>query len=733
MAWYNLFPTPVNNNEPQTVKESMTKEKESDYTNYVKGFKNLFEAYDKSARYLDLSEEFQFYVNKKRSWVERLSSPEFPVAFLGAFSAGKSTIINAILGEDILPEATGPKTAIPTLLKKGGKNRALIFYLDAEAKQELKNLYIEELSKDLRKKAEEYSSLHDEELVKKLDHDIAEAKKLGNFNKEESFNELQTLIAGWNKHSGQDISIPDLPKYVTEEYEDVLFVDKVEVYLTDMNIPENVVLVDLPGLGVVNPRHRKITKAYVENDAKAFVVSSKMFSLLQGEELELLTEIHKQRPKVLQRAFWVMNQWDRLDNQHKKETSADFEDTVKRQGFNISSDRVFKVSALNYLLLKLIQDGKLESSQNAKKHLDNLQKSELVGKIPDRAEAGKYLSAVEEVKNFAQFKTKLFDYLEHTAKAEFFEEAKGEYVELAAKLQEAFAPLYDSYKGKDDESLRNSFIAGELSQRLEESLKTLREIVTEQVEIMRVDVTPGLVFWTDENRNQLEEQIKVAISNLDRRDLKNELLKGMDLDYLLSRLPEKIEKRLRISEKFRENLQQIMEENVVRTYLHELLIVMENTDTLPEKFLQILRNKLNGRELLARLRGVCDTLLFPHGETVDKLGDSLLGRLSTKPGEEFNSQNLDESVGWAIDFYKSALIEFVNQLQQQTNKYIRRSLKNYFEELERELLNLFETKRSDIAKVIMAKIVSEVDDRLGTELEKQKVIKEAYQVFSAEL
>ena len=137
--------------------------KEVDYNHYIKAFSRLFEVYDAASPYLDVSEDFKYFINRKRSWLERLRSPEFPVAFLGAFSAGKSTIINAVLGADILPQATKSLTAIPTLIRKGRTNKAIISYLTEAERSELKALYLEELSKELRTNPETYKSLGNSE------------------------------------------------------------------------------------------------------------------------------------------------------------------------------------------------------------------------------------------------------------------------------------------------------------------------------------------------------------------------------------------------------------------------------------------------------------------------------------------------------------------------------------------------------------------------------------------
>jgi len=194
--------------------------KEPDYNNYIKAFTRLFEVFDAAAPYLDASEDFRYYLNKKRSWLERLKSPEFPVAFLGAFSAGKSTIINAVLGDDILPQATKSLTAIPTLIRKGRANKAIISYLTEAERLELKDLYLEELSKELRTNPETYRSLGNTEVLAHLGSDIERQRtQYGSFNKQKFFEELKVLIEGWDKLSGatKEITLDELPNYVTED------------------------------------------------------------------------------------------------------------------------------------------------------------------------------------------------------------------------------------------------------------------------------------------------------------------------------------------------------------------------------------------------------------------------------------------------------------------------------------------------------------------------------------
>lgn len=762
-------------------------QKEADYNDYIKAYSRLFQVYDAAAPYLDVNDDFRHYINKKRSWLERLKSPEFPVAFLGAFSAGKSTIINAVLGDDILPQATKSLTAIPTLIRKGKTNKAIISYLTATERQELCELYIEELSKELRTSAENYRSLSRPDLLARLAADIERQKsQYGSFNKQKFFEELKTLVEGWDKLAGatKEITLDELPNYVTEDYADVLFVNQAEIYLSDVNIPENVVLVDLPGLGVVNPRHRKVTKTYVENDAKAFVIAMKVFHLLEGEEIELLAEIHSQRRRVLQRAFWVINQWDVLSSKQKREEMANFEQKIEHYGFQITRDRVFKVSALNYLLLKLIQDGRLDMSRGVREHVDSLKKA--IGRIPDKTEAMHQIKSLEETKSFATFRSGLFEYLAYTAKAEFLEEARSEYVDLARRLRDCLEPLYRNYQDVDDDGMKSTFIASQLSRRQDEALRELRKAVEEHIMQLRTEVLPEFVFWRDEDQNRLHDQVTAAIDGLDRKSLKNELLKGLDLNSVVSRLPHKIEENLNIQRTFRSQLQRNLDEHIIKRHLAQLLQNILDTRALPESVRGDLEDRLNGRDMLSRLRGMCDVFLFEYGDVINQFGrnvmdheaqleaqsaENIMKLVQEKPAEAIrvarslnllgqkdtvdhlkslgiealnrvygaltgtpplleSTETRADSIDRALDHYKAGILDYARRQQQQINVFARRGIKNYFEELEAELLRFFEDSKSEIAQTIMRQLTDDIDTEMNAELEKQRIIRETYQFMT---
>jgi GTP-binding protein EngB required for normal cell division len=698
-------------------------------TKYVTPFEKIFQTYDKVERYLDLSDNFKSYILDKRSWIDRLKSAEFPVAFLGHFTTGKSTIINAILGKSILPEATKAYTAIPTLLKKGDEDRVIIHYLGETERQELRNLYIEEISKELHKSAQGYLELNNRELLPKLDKDISEVVNASRaaFGKGKSFKELKALIKDWDKLNGEtkEIRLSEMHRYVTEDYSDVLFVDKAEVFLTELDIPEGVVLVDLPGLGVVNPRHKKITEDYVKEQAKAFVIVSAVFHLLEGEEALLLERINKERPSVLQRAFWVINKWDTLNEQHKKEESANFESKVREYHFDVTPERVFKVTGLYYLLLKLIETGELENSGNIRTHVDGLKK--FLGKIPQAPEEAKgCITQKSETRDFLQLKNSLFDYLQTTAKREFLDEAKSECLDLTNKLCEAVEPLRMDLD--IDENAKAIYIRDEVRKQSRETLNNIREKLIEagiNGILKDIDTSPEKISWTQEAQAELTREIEATINSFNMPELKNDLKQGLDRDIIWCDLPSILNKKLTIEKMFRQQFIGLMENNVAKTFSQKLVKNI-NANPLPENLKEALQDKLSSRDLLARLKGLCDIFLFEYGETLNKCGTEI-SEPSFREENSFHGEKTDDDViKSALEHYQQSLITFFSDLK--INERTRRSVENYFKEMKGELLELFADKHgkieSEIEELIKPNVISELEKALSSE--EQSTINQSY-------
>jgi hypothetical protein len=67
--------------------------------------------------------------------VDRLETETFEIAVFGRVSSGKSSLLNHIVGQDLLPVGVNPITAVPTRLAYGPKPRATAWFADRQPEQ----------------------------------------------------------------------------------------------------------------------------------------------------------------------------------------------------------------------------------------------------------------------------------------------------------------------------------------------------------------------------------------------------------------------------------------------------------------------------------------------------------------------------------------------------------------------------------------------------------------------
>ncbi len=75
-------------------------------------------------------------LNKRLSLLqEKFDQNEFQLVVLGQFKRGKTTLINALIGENLLPTAIVPLTSIITILKYSEKEKAVVSFSDGHKKE----------------------------------------------------------------------------------------------------------------------------------------------------------------------------------------------------------------------------------------------------------------------------------------------------------------------------------------------------------------------------------------------------------------------------------------------------------------------------------------------------------------------------------------------------------------------------------------------------------------------
>ncbi len=97
---------------------------------------DLFKVLDELAD-IAAQQENQFAIELLKETKERLSKEVFTLVILGEFKRGKSTFINALLGESLLPTAIIPLTAIPTIIQHNNTHHdsAKVIFLNGDTQE----------------------------------------------------------------------------------------------------------------------------------------------------------------------------------------------------------------------------------------------------------------------------------------------------------------------------------------------------------------------------------------------------------------------------------------------------------------------------------------------------------------------------------------------------------------------------------------------------------------------
>ncbi|MGU3473919.1 dynamin family protein, partial [Paenibacillus sp. D51F] len=290
----------------------------------------------------------------------RLGASRFTIALFGAFSAGKSSLANALIGERALPVSPNPTTAAinrilaPTAEQPHGTAR-----VSMKSRDDL----LEDLRYSLSLLGEDASASGEEELLRRmgaLQPDGIHAAGRPHY----SF--LKAALAGWPELSpllGQELRVgeEEYRRYVAEESRSC-FVREIELYYSSPLTDQGIVLVDTPGADSVNARHTGVAFNYIKNaDAILFVTYyNHAFSQADRQFLMQLGRVKDQFE--LDKMFFLVNAADLASSEGElKDVLGHVESNLLQHG--IRFPRLYPVSSLLGLQGKQSGDSeKLERS-----------------------------------------------------------------------------------------------------------------------------------------------------------------------------------------------------------------------------------------------------------------------------------------------------------------------------------------------------------------------------------
>ena len=219
-------------------------------------------------------EESNFFesINRRiNDYIENIKNPNYQIAIVGAIKAGKSTLINALIGHELASTNVTPETATLTKFKYSEKNCLKIkFY----TKNDWDKIWYDATEKKATTFIEGYKQLNADEVKNLL------LNKKDVYQEFDSIEEMKKEISRWTSSRSK------------EHY----FVKELEIGINDLKLPTQICLVDTPGLNDVIDYRSKITRNYISN-ANAVIVCVNAKTLRNEEFLTITKVFSKARYK----------------------------------------------------------------------------------------------------------------------------------------------------------------------------------------------------------------------------------------------------------------------------------------------------------------------------------------------------------------------------------------------------------------------------------------------------
>ncbi|MGE5702396.1 MAG: dynamin family protein [Clostridia bacterium] len=288
---------------------------------------------------------------------ERLEANRFTVALFGAFSAGKSSFANALMGDMILPVSPNPTTAAinkimpPTEQYPHGTVRVVLKSMEAVEADVLRSLAVFDIhARDLESGLAEVARI-----------DVTQVAP----NAKPHYTFLKAVVKGhaeMSAHIGGEliVDMQAFKGFVAKE-EKACFTEYIELFYSCALTEQGIVLVDTPGADSINARHTGVAFDYMKNADVVLFVTYYNHAFAQADREFLLQMGRVKDTFEMDKMFFLVNAADLASSQ--EELAGVVEHVEKNLlSCGIRHPRIYPISSQTALLARMEEKGKLSGS-----------------------------------------------------------------------------------------------------------------------------------------------------------------------------------------------------------------------------------------------------------------------------------------------------------------------------------------------------------------------------------
>lgn len=287
----------------------------------------------------------------------RLRTNQFTVALFGAFSAGKSSFANAMMGDMVLPVSPNPTTAAinkimpPTETYPHGTVRVMVKSKQAIEADVLRSLAVFEIeASDMESGLAAIQSI-----------DVAQMAP----NAKPHYTFLRAVAKGlpeMGEHLGGEMIVDQQAfKSLVAKEEKACFTEFIELYYSCPLTDQGIVLVDTPGADSINARHTGVAFDYIKNADAVLFVTYYNHAFAHADREFLLQMGRVKDTFELDKMFFVVNAADLAAT--PEELQGVLEHVEKNLlSCGIRHPRLYPISSQTALLARMHEKGKLSAS-----------------------------------------------------------------------------------------------------------------------------------------------------------------------------------------------------------------------------------------------------------------------------------------------------------------------------------------------------------------------------------